>query len=71
MHMVVLAIEPHQFGFKVRANTPEYLVQVSQDFFGEHATAAFCNEDQMHMHQENAVSTMANFVIIFHRPSII
>jgi hypothetical protein len=34
--MVVLAIEFHQFGFKVRANPPEYLAQVIQNFFGEH-----------------------------------
>jgi hypothetical protein len=67
--MVILTIELHQFRFKVRADTGKYWAQVVKNLFCEDFAAIFCHEDKMYMHQENAVSSMANIVIITHRPN--
>ena len=69
MHMLVLAVELDQFSFKVGANTSEDLAQVIQNLIREHAAAVFCHEDQVYMHQENAVSAFANVVVGSHRPN--
>ena len=68
MNMVIFAVELNQFSLKVCANASKYLAQVVKNLFGEHPTSVFCDEDQMHMHQEYAVSTVANLIIISHRP---
>jgi len=66
--MIVLAVELRQFGFEVGANPGEDGAQVIEDFLGEHITAIFGDEDQVYMHQENAVSTVSNAVVFAHRP---
>ena len=71
MHMVFFSIELHQFGIEVVAHVAEDGAQIVYHLFGEHTTAIFCDEDQMHMHQENAVSAVSNVLVVSHRPSII
>ncbi len=66
--MVVLPVELNQFRFKVKADPGEDRAQVINHLFGEDTTAVFGHEDQMNMHKENTVSSVANFVVISHRP---
>ena len=68
MNVIVFAIELNQFRLKVCANAFKDFAQVVNHLFGEDATAVFGHEDQMHMHQENTVSTVSNLVVISHRP---
>ena len=66
--MVIFTIELHQFRLKVCAEAGKYRAQVVKNFFGEDFTTVFRQEDQMHVLQENAVSSMSNIVGIIHRP---
>ncbi len=68
VNVIVFAIELNQFRLKVCANAFKDLAQVVNHLFGEDATAVFGHKDQMHMHQENTVSTVSNLVVISHRP---
>ena len=67
--MVILAVEFHQFRFKVRADAGKYRAQVVNNLFCENFTSVLGYKDQMHMHQKNAVSSVANIVVITHRPN--
>lgn len=65
----MLPIEFHQLSLKVKTDPREDRAQVVNHLFGEYATAVFGNEDQMHMHLEYTVSSVANLVVISHRPN--
>ena len=69
--MIVFTVELHQFRFKVVTYVREDYFQLIQNRFCEYVTPVFCYKDQMHMHIENAVSSMSNIIVFFHRPSII
>ena len=64
MDVVVLAVELHQFGLDIGADAGEHRAQLVQNFFCEDFTAVFSDEDQVHMHQKNAVPSMSNLVVI-------
>jgi hypothetical protein len=67
MDVVFLAIKFHPFRFKVDTHASEDSSKVFQNGFCEYASAIFGHKDQMHMHSENAVSAVSNFIIIAHR----
>jgi len=69
MHMVMFAVELHQFSLKIPTDAGEDIAQVIENRFGEDVLAVFGNKDQMHMHHKNTVSSVANIVVISHRPS--
>src|ERR1035438_2803173 len=70
MDMVVLAIELYQFGSKVVAYSGKDAPQIVEYLFGEALPPVFCNEDQVYMHHEYAVSSVSNIVVVLHRPRI-
>jgi hypothetical protein len=43
-------------------------LKVLQNGFCEYTASVFGHKDQMHMHLENAVPPLSNFIIIAHRP---
>ena len=67
--MVILAIELDQFRLKVGADAGKDATQIVENFLGEHIAAVFGHKDQMRMHQENAMSAVANIVVVAHRPN--
>lgn len=69
--MIVFPVELDQLCLKVKAGLRKDDVQGIQNFFGEHLSAVFGNEDQMNVHQERAVSSVADVWIVAHRLSII
>ena len=70
--MVVFTIKLHQLRFKVCTDAGKYRTQVVKNLFCEDAMAIFGYEDQVDMKQRNAVSPMANIIVIStHRPTII
>lgn len=67
--MIVLTVELRQLRLKVGADAGKYFLQIIEYGFGEHATAVFRYEDQMHMHHKYTMSSAANLVVaFFHRP---
>src|SRR5262249_26960651 len=64
----MLAVELHEFCFEVGADAGKDGSQVVEDVLGKHLSAAFGHEDQMHMHREDAVSSVPNIVVVAHRP---
>lgn len=58
MHMVMLAIELHQFCLEVFADVCENGSHGIQVFFIEHVAAILCNKDQMCVKRKYAMSTM-------------
>src|ERR1035438_3534069 len=70
MDMVVLAIELYQFRFKVVAYSGKDAPQIVEYLFGEDLPPVFCDEDQVHMHHEDAVSSVPNVIAFLHRPRI-
>lgn len=69
MHMVILAVELHQFCLKVSTDAGEDHAQVIENFFGEDAAAVFGHKDQMNVHSEYTVPAVANIVVAAHRPN--
>jgi len=67
--VIVLTVELNQFRLEVGTDAGEYPVQVIEDFLGEHFAAIFGHKDQMHMHQEDAVPSVPNIVVLAHRPN--
>ena len=43
-------------------------MEAVQNFFGKHTSTVFCYEDQMNMHQKNAMSSSSNVIVFIHRP---
>ncbi len=68
MDVVILAIKFNQLGFKIDTHACEDSLKVFQNGFCEYAASVFGHKDQMHMHLENAVSPLSDFIIIAHRP---
>jgi len=66
--MVILAVEFHQRRFKVGTHAGEDFLKIFQNGFCEYAASVFGHKDPMHMHLENAVSPLSDFMIIAHRP---
>ena len=69
MDMIVLAVDLDQFRFEVGADRCEDIAHVVEHGIGEDVAAVFGHEDQMDVHGENAVSSMAIGGVIDHRPS--
>lgn len=46
------------------AHSGENAAKVVQNGFCEHLTAVFCHEDQVSVHQKNAVSALSNIVAL-------
>src|SRR5690606_30797752 len=59
--VIVLAVELHQFRLEVGADAGEDVTQVVEDFLGEHFAPVFGHEDQMHVHQKDAVPTVREY----------
>lgn len=49
------------------AHAGEDAAKAIQNGFCEYLTAVFCHEDQVNLHQKNAVSALSNIVVISHR----
>ncbi|KQZ32375.1 hypothetical protein ASD58_06945 [Duganella sp. Root1480D1] len=57
--MVIFTIKFDELRFEVRADAGEDLTQVVQYLFGKHIAAIFGDEDQMYMHHEHAMPSLA------------
>ena len=68
MDVVILAIKVNPLGFKIDTHGCEDSLKVFQNGFCEYAASVFSHKDQMHMHLEDAVPPLSNFIIIAHRP---
>src|SRR4029077_14928097 len=68
MYMVVFAVELHELGFEVNADTCKDVAQRVQDLRREHSAPIFGHKDQVNMHHENTVSTASKIVVLAHRP---
>lgn len=69
MDVVILAIELHQFRFKVSADAGEHRAQIVENLFGEDVAPVFGHKDQMNVHHEYAVTSVSNIVVFSHRPN--
>lgn len=63
MNMVVLAVEFHQLGFAVPADAGKDQPHVVQYRLGEHVAPVFGHEDQMSVHQKDAMPTVPNVLV--------
>jgi len=68
--MVILSIELNEFRSEVGAYAGEDDAKVVENGLGEDLAPIFRHEDQMYMHQEDAVSTASNIVFNAHRPRV-
>src|SRR3990170_7429249 len=57
MYRVIFSIEFHEFRFKIMTDVRKHAFQFIKNFFREDPATIFCDEDQMHMHLKNAVSS--------------
>ena len=64
MDMVFAAIKLHQFSFKVVTDTGKDALEIAEHLFGEDLSSIFCDEDQVHVHLEKAVSAASNIVAL-------
>ena len=69
--MVVLAVELHQRCLEVGAYAGKDGTQVVEHVLRKDATPVFCDEDQMDMKREYAMSAPANIIVFHNRPTII
>jgi putative transposase len=66
--MVIFAVHLNQLSFEIPAYLGEDLAQALDGVSIEDPTTIFGHEDQMHVHLENTVSSVANVLGIWHRP---
>ena len=69
--MVILSVKLYQFSLEVGTHASEDVAQVVKHFFCEYTSTIFSHEHQVNVHIENAMSSVSNIVVFFHRPSII
>lgn len=63
MHVVVVAVELHQLGIKILADTGENQLHGIEMFFVEHVAPILGYEYQVHMKSENTMPSMAKIAI--------
>jgi hypothetical protein len=68
VNTVIVTIKLHQFRFKICTDAVKKCTQVVKNLFCENFTAIFCHEDHMGMKQKNAVSSVADIVVMTPRP---
>lgn len=69
--MAILAIHFYQGCFKAFANLAKHQAQPIYGITIKHLATIFRHKDQMDVHLENTMPAMSNFIVFFHRPSII
>ncbi len=69
--MVVFAIHFHQRRFHVFTYLGEHPAHPVDGITVKHFATIFRHKDQMGAHLKNAMPAVSNFVVFFHRPSII
>jgi hypothetical protein len=70
VNVVVFAIELYQLSFKVVTDLFEDASQVAPYLIGEDAAPVLGYEDQMYVHLEYTVPTVANAALFIHIPMI-
>src|SRR5665647_2083518 len=68
MNVIIFTIKLDKFRFKVNTHVSKYDAEIINHFFCEHVAAVFCYKDQMNMHFKNAMSSVPNIIVLFHRP---
>lgn len=68
--MIVFAVEFDEFSFEIGADVRKNELQIIKDSFVKDISAVFGEEDQMDMKIKNDMSTVTDFSLLFHRPSI-
>jgi putative transposase len=71
MNVIVFTIHFIQRSSKVSTNTCKYHPEPINCITIKNMLSVLCHKYQMNVNIENAMSTMSNFVVISHRPSII
>lgn len=69
--MIVLAVHLHQSRLEVAADLGEHGAQAVYGVAIEDVAAVFGHEDQMDVHQEDAVPAVSNGLQVAHRPTIV
>ena len=71
MSVVILSIKFNPRCFKVDTHASKYSLKVLQNGFCEYAASVFNHKDQMHMHLENAVPPLSNFIFNLARDPVL
>ena len=71
MNIILFSVELSKFSLKVFAYVAENFPEVVENSFCKDAIPIFGDEDQMNMHEKDAMSASTNFVDFFHRPNIV